>query len=62
MDNLPTWAFWIAAGAVGVAQGLAILCAPAIGRLLHRLLWPRPEVTPEPEPEPRHQEPASAPG
>jgi hypothetical protein len=41
VDNLPTWAVWIAAGAVGLTPGLAILCALMIARLRYRLLWPR---------------------
>jgi hypothetical protein len=41
MDNLPIWVIWIAALAVGLAPGLAILCAPMIARLRYRLLWPR---------------------
>ena len=41
MDNLPAWAVWIAALAVGVAPGLAILRAPRIARLFYRLLWAR---------------------
>jgi hypothetical protein len=49
MDNLPTWAVWIAAVAVGISPGLAILSTPTIARLLHRFLWPRPEVAPKPE-------------
>jgi hypothetical protein len=49
MVYLPTWAVWIGALAVGVAPGLAILCAPAIARLLHRLSWLRPRVAPEPK-------------
>jgi hypothetical protein len=54
MDNLPSWGVWIAAAAVGVAPGLAILSAPTIGRLLYRLLWPRSEVLPDPETDPAH--------
>jgi hypothetical protein len=59
MDNLPTWAVWIAAGAVGVAPGLAILCAPAIARLIHRVASPPREVTPKPSREPSHGEPTA---
>jgi hypothetical protein len=57
MDNLPIWAAWIAAVAVGISPGLAILSAPAIARLLRRLLRLRPEVPPKPEREPRHTGP-----
>ena len=49
MDNLPTWAVWIAAPAVGVALGLAILWALRIARLLYGLLSPRPSVASEPQ-------------
>jgi hypothetical protein len=49
MDNLPTWAVWIAAPAVGVALGLAILWALRIARLLYGLLSPRPRVASEPQ-------------
>jgi hypothetical protein len=46
MDNLPSWAASIAALAVGLSLGLAILSTRPIARLLHRLLWPRPETAP----------------
>jgi hypothetical protein len=49
MHNLRIWAVWIAATVVGLTPGLAILSAPMIARLLHRLLLPRLEVTPEPQ-------------
>jgi hypothetical protein len=49
MDNLPTWAVWIGAAAVGVAPGLAILLTPRIAQLLIRLLSPRREVAPKPK-------------
>jgi hypothetical protein len=64
MDNLLTWAVWIAAAAVGAAPGVAIFRAPTIARLLRRLLSARPVVAPKLERklEPRHQEPAGAPG
>jgi hypothetical protein len=38
----------IAAVAVGLSPGFAILAARSIAWLLHRTLWPRPEVAPEP--------------
>jgi hypothetical protein len=44
MDNLPAWAASIIAVAVGLSPGLAILSARRIAWLLHRVLWPRPEV------------------
>jgi hypothetical protein len=56
MDNLPTLAVTIAAVAVGVSPGLAILSAGSIARLLHRVLWPRPEVARKPEPAPGREE------
>jgi hypothetical protein len=49
MDNLPIWAVRIVATVVGLAPVLAILCAPMIARLIHRV--PRREVMPEPRPE-----------
>jgi hypothetical protein len=62
MDNLPAWALWPITVAVGLAPGLAILSTPAIARLLHRLLWPRPELAPERERKPGRKRPAGAPG
>jgi hypothetical protein len=59
MDNLPAWAVWIAAGAVGVAPGLAILSAPMIARIIHRVLSPRRGMTPKPQPERTPEEPAA---
>jgi hypothetical protein len=59
MDNFPSWAFWIAAMAVALAPGLAILCAPMIARLIHRVASPRREVTPKPSHEPSRGEPAA---
>ena len=47
MDDLPSWALWIITAAVGVSPGLAILSVRRIARLLHRTLWPRPEVAPQ---------------
>jgi hypothetical protein len=44
MDNLPAWALWIITTAVGLSPGLALLLVRPIARLLHRLLWPRPEI------------------
>jgi hypothetical protein len=58
MDILPTWVVMIAAFAVGLSPRLAILSARSIARLLHRLLWPRPEVASRSGPEPSHGEPA----
>jgi hypothetical protein len=62
MDNWPTWVVWICAAAVGISPGLAILSAPSIARLLHRLLGARPEVVHNRTKEPRRHEPAGAPG
>jgi len=58
MDNLPPWALWIITAIVGIGPGLAILSARSIARLLHRVLWPRPEVASKPGREPSHGEPA----
>ena len=40
-------------------SGMAILPAQKIARILYRLLWPRPEVSPKPEPEPGCRKPAA---
>jgi len=45
MDNLPAWALWIIT-AVALSPGLALLMVRPIARLLHRVLWTRPEVAP----------------
>jgi len=58
MDILPTWVAAIAAVAVGVSPGLAILSAGMIARLLHRALSLRPEAAAEPG----REEPAAIPG
>ena len=58
MDNLPAWALWIITAAVGFSPGLAFLLVRPIARLLHRLLWPRPEAAPQPAHEPPHVDPA----
>jgi hypothetical protein len=47
MDSLPDWAVSIIAIAVGLIPGLALLSTRRIARLLHRALWPRPEVAPK---------------
>ena len=60
MDNLPTWAVTIAATAVGLMQGLAILSARSIARLIYHMLGPRPEVMREPEGERTLDEPVGA--
>jgi hypothetical protein len=57
MDSLPEWASWITAAAVGVSPGLMILLVRPIARLLHRVLWPRPQVAPQPGHEPLWEEP-----
>ena len=41
MENLPAWALWIIAAAVGLSPGLAFLRVGAIGRSPYRTLWPR---------------------
>jgi len=46
MDNLPAWALWIITAAVALSPGLALLMVRLIARLLHRVLWPRPEAAP----------------
>ena len=41
MENLPAWALWIIAAAVGLSPGLAFLIVCAISRSLHRRPWAR---------------------
>ena len=60
MDNLSDWVATIAAVAVGLMPGLAILSARSIARLIYHMLGPRPEVMREPEGEPTRDEPAGA--
>jgi hypothetical protein len=60
MDSLPDWAVSIIALAVGLSPGLALLSARSIARLLHRALWPSPEVAPQSRREPVPEEPAVA--
>jgi len=62
MDNLPLWATWLITVTVGISPGLAILSACPIARLLHRVLWPRPEVAAQPESEPAPEAPAGVSG
>jgi hypothetical protein len=45
MENLPAWALWIIAVAVGLSPGLAFLMVGAISRSL----WPRSKDTLGPE-------------
>ena len=59
MDNLPVWAVWIAAVAVGVTPGLAILSAPMIARVIYRVASPRREVATKPGRETSHSEPVA---
>jgi hypothetical protein len=59
MDSLPAWALWPITVAVGLSPGLAILSARPIARLLHRVLWPRPEVAPLSRVDLARDEPAS---
>jgi hypothetical protein len=44
MNDLPPWVVTIAAVAVGLMPGLAILSARSIARLIYHMLEPRPEV------------------
>jgi hypothetical protein len=60
MNDLPPWVSTIAAVAVGLVPGLAILSARSIARLIYHLLGPRPEVMREPVGEPARDEPAGA--
>jgi hypothetical protein len=60
MDNLSDWVVTIAAVAVGLMPGLAILSARSIARLIYHMLGPRPEVMREPEGEPGRDEPVGA--
>ena len=57
MDNLPSWAVTIAAIAVGISPGLAILSAGSIAPLLYRVLGPRPKRAPGLGREPGREEP-----
>jgi hypothetical protein len=59
MVNLPIWALWPITIAVWASLGLSILSARSFTRLLHRLLWPRPEEAPRPGREPPYEEPAA---
>ena len=47
MDNLPSWVSWIMTIAVVISLGVAFPSVRPIARLLHYLLWPRPEVRPQ---------------
>jgi hypothetical protein len=47
MYHLPDWAVSIAAAAVGLSPGLALLSARSIARLLHRELWAAPRAAPQ---------------
>jgi hypothetical protein len=62
MDNLPTWAVEVAAVAVGLSPGLAILSARSIARLLHLALRPWPEVAADLRPEPERVDSAGVVG
>jgi hypothetical protein len=45
-DSFPSWAVSITVVAVGLSPGLALLLVRLTPRLLHRVLWPRPEGAP----------------
>ena len=60
MNDLPPWAVTIAAIAVGLVPGLAILSARPIARLIYHVLGPRIEVMREPEGGPAPDEPVGA--
>jgi hypothetical protein len=45
MENLPAWALWIIAAAVGLSPGLTFFMVAAISRSL----WPRSKETLGPE-------------
>jgi hypothetical protein len=62
MEHLPTWVVTIAAVAVGISPGLAILLAGSIARLLYRVLGPRSEVAPKAGRGPVPEGPARVPG
>jgi len=47
MGNLPIWALWPITIAVWASPGLAILSARPLARMLHRMLWLRPEIAPQ---------------
>jgi hypothetical protein len=47
MGNLPSWVSWIMTIAVVISLGVAFPSVRPIARLLHYLLWPRPEVRPQ---------------
>jgi hypothetical protein len=55
MDNLPPCAVTIAAVALGLVPGRAILFAGSIARVIYRGLRPRPEATAEPPTEPTRE-------
>ena len=57
MDNLPSWVSWIMTIAVAISPGIAFLSVRPIARLLHWLLWPRPEVVPKHERELAREDP-----
>ena len=58
MNDLPTWGVTIAAVAVGLMPGLAILSARSIARLIYRVLGPPAEVMDKPGRPPTYHQPA----
>jgi hypothetical protein len=60
MNALAPWVVTIAAVAVGLSPGLALLSARSIARLIYHMFGPRPEVMREPDGEPTRDEPAGA--
>jgi hypothetical protein len=61
MDNLPTWVVTIAAVAVGLSPGLALLLTRPIVRLLHRVLSSRAKIVDQPGFAPTCEEPPVSP-
>jgi len=57
MNDLPPWVPTIAAVAVALVPGLAILSARSIARLIYHMLGPRSEVADRSRREPAHGEP-----
>jgi hypothetical protein len=60
MNDLPPWVVTIAAVAIGLMPGLAILSARSIARLIYHMLGSSPDVMREPEGEPTRDQPSGA--